>query len=65
MRGLSGATGANQMYELNDTEKGILAYGSDEELEDLANRIELYYDQPEVIAGEVFQDKLDMYRNEH
>jgi|GEM_PF-4415428 len=25
---------------------------------------EWYYDQPEVIAGEVFQDKLDMYRNE-
>jgi len=26
---------------------------------------ERYYDRPDVIAGEVFQDKLDMYRNEH
>ena len=26
---------------------------------------EWYYDQPEVIAGEVFQDKLDMYRREY
>ena len=26
---------------------------------------ELYYDRPDVIAGEVFQDTLDMYRNEY
>jgi len=26
---------------------------------------ELYYDRPDVIAGEQFQDKLDMYRREH
>lgn len=26
---------------------------------------EAYYDRPDVIAGEQFQDKLDMYRREH
>ena len=26
---------------------------------------ELYYDRPDVIAGEQFDDRLAMYRNEH
>jgi len=35
----------------------------DQEYRDMQE--ELYYDQDEVIAGEVFQDKYDMYRREH
>ena len=36
-----------------------------EEAEQMEMEEQRHYDRPDVIAGEVFQDKLDMYRNEH
>ena len=51
-------TGSNDML-CDDCD----AYADEEEAEQMAE--ELYYDRPDVIAGEVFQDRLDMYRNEH
>jgi hypothetical protein len=50
---------------VNDRYQKQLEEYTAEELEDLESRMELYYDRPDVIAGEQFQDKLDMYRNEN
>ena len=44
---------------------GACYWGEPDATEFAELQAEAYYDRPDVIAGEVFQDRLDMYRNEY
>jgi hypothetical protein len=59
---MNSQTKGNDMY-IRHTQ---LDFDNDEiDEQELDMEEELYYDRPDVIAGEVFQDKLDTFRAEY